>query len=69
MRCLFQFFGIKLIQRHFLQHIDKFLHHYVLDLKDGKIDIRMKSLPLLFHLYTIYKLVQDILKNIQILIL
>lgn len=62
MRCLFRFFGIKSTQRHFLQHIDKFLHHYVSDLKDEKTDIQMKSLLLLFRLYTIYKLEQEILK-------
>lgn len=49
-QCLFQFFVIILIQRHFLLYIDKFLHHFVLDLKDEKTDTRTKNRLLLCHL-------------------
>lgn len=68
MQYLFLFFEIILIRHHFLLHIDKFLHRYVLDLKDEMTDIRMKSLPLLFHPYTIYKPEQEILKKKCIII-
>ncbi|KAE9534176.1 hypothetical protein AGLY_008683 [Aphis glycines] len=57
--CLTSFnsnYWIESTQLHFLLYIDKFLHHHVLNLKDGKTDIQMKNRPLLFHLCTICKL-------------